>query len=763
MKFNLGTEGLARACAKKPWLTIGIWAVVLAAAFVLISTLLNGALVNENKMTNNPESVVASQLVDQRLGKTDNLDENVIIASRTLTVDDPAFKLQVEQMYADMVALGPEIFLGGATYYTTHNPALVSADRHSTLIAFQMPKDGDKHIQAIYDIGDKISTGGLFNVYNTGGASFNHDATTLAENTMKKGETVGIAVALVVLAVVFGAVVAATLPIILGIVAIVMAMGLSALIGQAMDLSFTITNLITMMGLAVGIDYSLFILTRFREERRKGLSKIDAIGKSGATATRAVLFSGITVLLALTSLVVFPLMIFQSMGIGAMLVVAATLLATLTLLPAVLSLFGDKVNALRMPSIRKSSKENSDENQGFWAKTTRLVTRQPVVSVVLVVVAMGCAIVPFFSKESGMSGISGLPDSLRAKQGFNFMMQEFHLGMESPAVVVIDGDTIGQNAQAAITLLQSEIAQNRSFTGSQVAAYPEKKLTVIYAGLQGDPLKQTAMSAVRQLREEYVPAAFSNTGLKPLVTGETAFIVDFNKVTDNYTPWVFGAVLSLSFLILLVAFRSVVIPLTAILMNMLSVGAAYGLMVLVFQKGVGASLFGFQTVDAIETWLPIFLFALLFGLSMDYHVFLLSRIREKYQQTKNNSEAVSFGLRSTGKLITGAALIMVAVFGGFALGDMVMFQQMGFGLAVAVFLDATLIRTILVPATMKLLGKYNWYLPAWLMWIPNLSLGENETQKIEKRPWVPEPLAPPTAAIPVRVEVENTLRAAKRG
>jgi RND superfamily putative drug exporter len=759
MKFNLGTEGLARACARRPWVTIGIWAAVMVVSFVLISTLLGGALTNDNKVTNEPESVKASLLMDNRLGKSDNIDENVIIASKTLIVDDPLFKDQVEKLYADMAALGPEVFVGGVTYYMTDNPVLVSADRHSTMIAYQMPKDGDKHIQAIYDLSDIISAGGVFQVYNTGNASFNHDANALAENTMKTGETVGIAVALVVLAVVFGAVVAATLPIILGIVAIVAAMGLSALVGQAMDLSFTITNIITMMGLAVGIDYSLFILTRFREERRKGLAKIDAIGKTGATATRAVLFSGITVLLALTSLVVFPLMIFQSMGIGAMLVVAVTLLATLTLLPAVLSLFGDRVNSLRIPFIQRSFKETSDENKGFWVTTTRLVTKQPVVSIILVVVAMGCAIIPFFGRQSGMSGISGLPDSLRAKQGFNFMVQEFHLGMDSPAIVVIDGATNNPAVEASLAKLQSIIATDPVFSGTQIKAYPDKNLTVMYAGIVGDPLKQSAMKAVQVMHDKYVPEAFEGTSLRPMITGQTAFILDFNQITNDYTPWVFGVVLSLSFVILMVAFRSIVIPATAILMNMLSVGAAYGLMVLVFQKGIGASLFGFQKVEMIETWLPIFLFALLFGLSMDYHVFLLSRIREKFQQTKNNTEAVSFGLRSTGKLITGAALIMVAVFGGFALGDMVMFQQMGFGLAVAVFLDATLIRTILVPATMKLLGKYNWYLPRWLNWIPNISLGENNAEQRPRVSRLPDGIhARPSPATVVITVDENEVR-----
>ncbi|HEX7475691.1 MAG TPA: MMPL family transporter, partial [Dehalococcoidales bacterium] len=346
------------------------------------------------------------------------------------------------------------------------------------------------------------------------------------------------------------------------------------------------------------------------------------------------------------------------------------------------------------------------------------------------------------------------PDDLRAKQGFNFLQQNFHLGMDSPAFVVIDGDTNNPATQSAIALLQQKINADPTFAGSKVSAYPDKNLTVVYAGIPGDPLNKPGMDSVSRLRTDYIPQAFANTGVKPLVTGNTAFILDFNQTTSNYTPYLFAFVLSLSFIILTLAFRSIVIPATAILMNMLSVGAAYGLIVLVFQKGVGAAIFGFQKVEVIETWLPLFLFALLFGLSMDYHVFLLSRIREQYRKTGDNAGAVAFGLRNTGKLITGAALIMVAVFGGFALGDMVMFQQMGFGLAVAVLVDATLIRSVLVPATMKVLGKYNWYLPKWLNWIPNVSLGEKVEPEAANNREQPA-LNPGRKLVPVAIPIES--------
>lgn len=756
MKIGSFTETLARTAARRPWLTIGIWVMVLIVAGLLSSMLLGGALTTDTKMTNDPESTQADTIINQRLGADNTLNEMVIVRSKTLTVDDNYYRQQVEDMLAGIMALGKSVVLTGSDYYTTGAESMVSADRHSTLISLTMPKGADKQIGQVYQVTDKYSSGGAFEVFHTGDASFNVDTTNLAEQTMKTGETIGIAVALVVLAIVFGALAAAFLPLILGIVAIVAALGLTTLVGQAMDLTFTITNMITMMGLAVGIDYSLFILTRFREERSRGMNKIDSIARTGATAGKAVLFSGVTVMLALAGLVLFPMTIFQTMGIGAIMVVMAAVTASLTLLPALLSIFGDKVNAIHIPFIASPRAEKEGEiPSGFWARVTVVVTRVPVVSLLFAIAILALAALPYFNINTGMSGITGIPDNLRAKQGFIVLQQEFHLGMDAPAAVVIDGDINNVNTQSAIASLQAKIAADPAFNGSNLASYPTKNLAVVYAGISGDPLSKQAMEGVNRLRASYIPETFNNnSNVRVMVTGSTAGILDFNQITRNYTPIIFGFVLSLSFLVLLLAFRSIVISATAVIMNMLSVGAAYGLMVLVFQKGVGASFFGFQQVDVIESWLPLFLFALLFGLSMDYHVFLLSRIRERFLQTNNNSAAVAFGLRSTGRLITGAALIMVAVFGGFALGDMVMFQQMGFGLAVAVFLDATLIRSILVPAAMKILGKYNWYLPAWLKWLPNISLGEHAAKQNigGKTGLKPAPATPVVVAIPVREE-----------
>lgn len=754
MRKKTWTESLARVCARRPWVTIGIWIAAVAAAVFLVSTFLGDALVTEVEPTNNPESSEALDLMNERLGIDlyDDLDETIIIRSSTYTVDDPEFRNHVEQLYAELMSLGDDVVLGGVTYYMVQEPSMVSPDRHSMMIPFTMPLDGDEKMPEIYALGDRYITDD-FEVFHTGTASFMADSMKLGEDSMATGETIGISAAIVILAIVFGAIAAAVLPIALGGVAIIVALGLTALVGQTMDLTFMISNMITMMGLAVGIDYALFVLTRFREERARGLDKMDAIGKAGSTASRAVFFSGITVVLALSGLVIFPLSIFISMGIGSILVVLAAITACLTLLPAMLGLLGDKVNAIRIPFIQRNRADQTFENKnGFWGWITRVVTRVPVLSLILVIAVLALAAFPFFDRNTGMSGISGVPDYLRAKQGYNVLQEEFHVGMDTPAIIVIDGDITSGETMAGIGALQASLEADPAFAASFTVPHPDKDMAIIYASVSRDSMSLQSMDAIESIRAEYIPQAFGDSGVRALVTGESAFMVDFNDTTDTYTPYIFAYVLTLSFIILLLAFRSVVISTTAIIMNLLSVGAAYGLIVLVFQKGVGADFFGFIQVEVIETWLPLFLFALLFGLSMDYHVFLLSRVRERYTQTHDNSEAVSFGLRSTGRLITGAALIMVAVFGGFALGDLVMMQQMGFGLAVAIFLDATLVRCVLVPATMKLLGRHNWYLPKWLRWIPNISLGEHHTAVQDRKETV---IAPSSGAIAVPVEDEN--------
>ena len=752
--FNLSTEALARAAARRPWTTIGIWLSVLVAAIMLTGTLLGDALTTEDSFTNNPESQQADNLLHERLGESNNtIDEMVIVRSTTLTVDDPAYQSYVEGLYGDFVALGDDVIAGGENYYLTGDESLVSADRHTTLMPLMIPEGAKEEIDQVHQVVDKASENGSFQVLITGEATLDVELQEVAEKDLQTGESIGILAALVVLALVFGAIVAALLPIVLAIAAIIVALGATALVGQAFDLSFFVTNMITMMGLAVGIDYSLFIVSRYREERAKGLDKVDAIAASGATAGRTVLFSGMTVVLALTGLLIIPMSVFQSLGAGAILVVIAAVLASMTLLPAVLGLLGDKINAIRIPLIQRRKVGQPTEASGwFWDWTARAVMRRPVVSLVVAAGLLLAAASSYSDINLGMAGVSAMPDSMRSKEAFVVLQDEFGFGQDAPAVVVIDGQTDSESVQAAIERLEATVASDPAFIPSRLEVHPEADLSVLYARLAGDPFSKEAMDAVERLRAEYIPEAFDGVPARALVTGETAETVDFTQITDTYTPIVFAFVLGLSFLLLMVAFRSIVVPVTSIIMNLLSVGAAYGLVVLVFQKGVGADLLGFQQIDTIGTWLPLFLFSILFGLSMDYHVFLLSRIRERFIQTGDNSEAVAFGLRSTGRLITGAALIMVAVFGGFALGDLVMMQQFGFGLAVAVLMDATIVRSVLVPATMRLLGKWNWYLPTWLEWLPRVGVGEGVHEDVQP---VLNPEAPLGQLIPAPVLVSD--------
>jgi RND superfamily putative drug exporter len=349
------------------------------------------------------------------------------------------------------------------------------------------------------------------------------------------------------------------------------------------------------------------------------------------------------------------------------------------------------------------------------------------------------AAVSYFNINTGFAGVSTMPEDAPSRQAFEILASEFSGGLSSPVQVVVDGDATSPEVKGAIDELQQLVDRDGMFGPTRVEVNEAADAAVVSFPIDADPYSEAATSSIASLRDEYVPDAFDNVDAEVLVGGDTAFNADFFALADRYTPIVFSVVLGLSFLLLMIVFRSIVVPLKAIVLNLLSVGAAYGLVVLVFQEGVGADLFGFQQVETIEAWLPLFLFSILFGLSMDYHVFLLSRIRERFDETRNNAESVAYGLRTTGGLITGAAAIMVAVFGGFAAGDLVALQQTGFGLAAAVLIDATLVRSVLVPASMKLLGNRNWYLPRWLGWLPNISVELPSERPVEVL--VPSPAA----------------------
>jgi len=765
---RFGLQAIAGACARHPWRVLAAWVVFLAGAGVLSALYLGSALSAQVNFTNDPESKRADALIAASFPDSDKPQEFVILRSPTLTVDDPAFRERAAAVSAGVLALGPDVVESAIDYTRVPLPALISTDRHAAVAVFTMAGDlktADANAEALVTAATTAGEGaagagslspageaGDFSVLVAGNGSINHDFSTLAEKDLRTGELFGAGIALVILVIVFGALVTAAVPLVLALGSIVLALGITSLVGQLMDLSLFITNMITMIGLAMGIDYSLFVVSRYREERAAGHDKMAAIARAASTATRSVLFSASAVILSLGGLFLVPSTLFRSMSVGAILAIFAALLAALTLLPAILGLLGDRVNALRVPFIRRAllpaasataaggggsgagsggraagrpAARRGTARRGFWDRVSYGVMRRPIISLVAAAGVLALAASFYFSISLGSAGVASLPADSASRQAFELLLSDFPSEGLTSARIAIVADIGSPAVSTGIERLETSVAANPAFAlPAQVESSPAGDLTLVSVPVVVDATGKEALAAVRTLRAEYIPAAFAGTGLSGgvdiLVTGQTAGTIDYLDTIRDATPWVFLFVLGLSFVLLLIVFRSILVPLKAIIMNLLSVGAAYGLRVAVFDKGWGADLLGLQQVDFVEAWVPLFLFAILFGTSMDYHVFLISRIRERFDQTGDNRESVAFGLTRTGGIITGAALIMVAVFGGFAAGQLVMFQQLGFGLAVAVFLDATIVRSVLVPAAMRLLGTANWWFPRRLRWLPDL-------------------------------------------
>jgi uncharacterized membrane protein YdfJ with MMPL/SSD domain len=698
------TKRLAAASARHPWRTVGAWIAAVVVSIGLIAVFLGDALTGEAEQLNNPESDQAYELIGERLPPTptDDLSDVVLVRSNDLTADDLRFQAKVENV-VDRLRETPGVV------NVLDEP--VARNQRAVVIALGLEDEGvAEDVEQVLEATDDET----FDLYATGEWTVENDFAHLSQEDLETGELqFGLPAALIILLLVFGAVVAGLVPLALALVAIITALGLTALVGIGFDLSIFTVNMLTGMGLALGIDYSLFVVSRFREERSGGRDKLDAIGATGGTASRAVLFSGIAFVIAMLGLLIIPNTIFRSLAAGAILVGITSVLAALTLLPAVLSLLGDRVNSFRIPLVGRGAERGTGAEGRFWSAIVGAVMRRPVVSLVLSVGALLALALPVLDFSTGEAGIRTMPDRFPSKQGFIALEQEFGVGTTDDVQVVVDGDVSSVDTRSAIERLAVDMREDRAFRQVATDVYPGRRLAVIEAIPAGDSRDDRALAAVRQLREAEIP------GARVLVTGETAESIDYFALTDRWLPILIAFVLGLSFILLTVAFRSIVVPATAILLNLLSVGAAYGALILVFQKGVGNELFGFQQVDFIEAWVPLFLFAVLFGLSMDYTVFLLSRIRERYVQTGDNDFAVAHGIGSTARLITGAALIIIAVFSGFALGDLVAFQQMGFGVAISLLIDATIIRSVILPATMKLLGEWNWYLPSWLRWLPD--------------------------------------------
>ena len=779
---------LTSFCAKKPFIVIVSWIILIGISGYLSTNYLDSALSGGEGATIDTETKLAQKLKSQKsdlLDKQNGIDDKSQIGSGSdslLVVSSEKFLYPSEEYLSSLNGFfsnvqneidkeGLNQNVGKLENYQI-NP---SEDR--TTIMISTPFVQGNLVPPLVHLLDDYSDDN-FQYYFIGSESVQYAFQELAEQDLVTGETIGISVAIIILALVFGAVTAALIPVVLAVASIFVAIGLVAILGQAVDLNDFVPNIMTMMGLAVGIDYCLFILSRYKEERQKGFDKHDSIVNSGSTAGKAVMFSGLTVVFALVGMFIIPEKTFHALGVGAILVVFVAVMAGITLLPSILGILGDKVNSFKVPkiaalilysvgflyiaitqelgpdllivsgivmlfivflSILKNrgisikfltpKDDKSTDEGGFWNTITLAVMAKPLTSMALAFVFLASLSYFYFDLEKGTSGLSALPEDEPMRVGFEILNDKYGFGLDAPANIVIDADVSSPEISKAINLLEQQMIDDDSFLEPEVQIEPTVNFAELTSLIPGDPQNQPALLAIDRLRNTIIPSAFEGiptSSYEIYVGGISAEVVDSVKMTDDYFPFVLAIVLFLSLILLLFAFRSITISIASIIMNLLSVGASYGLLVLVFQKGFLIDLIGFQQVDQLEFWLPLFMFSILFGLSMDYHVFMLSRIKENFDETNSTDNSVAFGLRKTASIITGAALIMVAVFGGFALGDITFFQSMGFGLGAAVLIDATIVRSILVPSVMKILGKKAWYLPSWLNWLPNISIEGNE-------------------------------------
>ncbi|HEX4720146.1 MAG TPA: MMPL family transporter [Thermoleophilaceae bacterium] len=563
--------------------------------------------------------------------------------------------------------------------------------------------------------------------YLTGAPAIDHDEQPLYNKDLQRGESIAVPIALVVLAFMLGTLGAIAVPLVFALSTITTTLGLVWIAAHFLDMAIYVQNIVTLIGFAIAIDYSMLVVFRFREELHSGKEPHEALLTTMATAGRATVFSGMTVALGLGLLVFMPLPFMQSMGVGGVLVPLVSIAACLTLLPALLAVMGTKVNRLRVVPKRVLEKRQ-DTDHGAWARLARSIMRRPIPYLVAGLAVMFALIIPAFQLQLTGGDNRGVPKTTEATEGLALLERTLGPGSLAPNQIVVDT----QRPRGAFTPA-AQAAQRKLVVSLRADHEIDKRTVIAPAGLppaearrnnlvdrtgryyqvraagHSDTGTKAAQDLVHRIRDTYVPASGVPQN-RTWLTGAPAFGVDFIDIAYSAFPWLVAAVLILTYLILLRAFRSLLLPLKAVLMNLLSVAATYGVLVLAFQHHWG-SIVGWQQSPQIEAWIPIFLFAMLFGLSMDYEVFLLSRMREEWDRSHDNEHAVASGLQHTGRIITAAAIIMIAAFAGFTAGRFVGLQMFGLGLSAAIFLDATIVRTILVPAVMRLLGKWNWWLP----------------------------------------------------
>jgi uncharacterized membrane protein YdfJ with MMPL/SSD domain len=684
------------------------------------------------------ESGRASAILEE--GFQQPASESIIVQSETLTTKAPEFDAAIRELVEMLV------FQDAVTKIRSplvaENAGQISADGRSALIDFQIRGDADlavDHIEPILAGVKKVQAAHpkLF-IGEFGDASSDKELEAAFFSDLGKAGIYSVPITLAILIVVFGALVAAGIPLLLALTAVFATIGIWALPSQIWPSDESLYAMVLLIGLAVGVDYSMFYLKREREERAAGRSEEDALLIAAATSGRSVLVSGATVVVAMAGML-FAGDQFAPFGVATMIVVAVAVLGSLTVLPALLSKLGDNVDRLRIPFVGRLRRDDGEGR--FWGAIVERVLRRPVLSLVLAGGVMLALAAPALTLHTAEPGIETYPQHLEVLKAYDRLQAAFP-GTEIPANVVFRAADVdsGEGAAAIAELERRALASGLMHEPILIDVNSDStvaNIAIPIAGNGNDSLSNTALAA---LRDEIVPETVGAVaGAEVAVGGFAAESKDYNDEMKSVAPFVFAFVLGFAFLLMLFAFRSIVIAIKAIVLNLLSVAASYGVLVLVFQHGWGKQLLGFDVTGGIIPMLPIFLFVILFGLSMDYHVFILSRVREAYDGGLSTDAAVAHAIKTTAGVITSAAAVMVCVFSIFGVLSFMLFKQIGVGLAAAILIDATIVRAVLLPATMKLLGDWNWYLPAWLEWLPHYEHG-GSSDSIDAAP-IPTPSA----------------------
>jgi uncharacterized membrane protein YdfJ with MMPL/SSD domain len=694
-------------------------------AFVVLAVVIGGAV--------GTKSLKDSEGIPGQSGRMERIlddefkqpaGETVLVESRRLTTTSPEFRAAIGDVTRRVSAV-PAV-TNVRSPLARGNSDQISGDGHAAIVRFDIRGDPEKAVDKVDPVIAAVDKAKAahpeLSIGSFGTATADKELDESIGKDLERAGLLSIPVTIAVLIVAFGALVAAGIPLLLALTAVVATLGLLAIPSQVWPVEEeNISAVVLLIGLAVGVDYALFYLKREREERAAGRSEGAALEAAAATSGRAVLISGLTVMTAMAGMFLTGDKSFGSFAMATIMVVAIAVLGSLTVLPALLSRLGDGINRARVPLLHRLQRPGGGRG---WSWMLDRVLRRPVVSVVLSAGLLVALALPALGMKTVVPGAEAFPKDLEVVQVYDRLQESFP-GEAEPAVVVVKAPSVDRPEVAASidALRERALATGQVHKPITVDVNEARTVAQIELPIGGSGSDDTSYAAVSTLRNEVVPQTVGSVdGVQAGVTGSTAISKDFGDAMRDKAPLVFAFVLAFAFLLLLVAFRSLVIAAKAIVLNLLSVAAAFGVLVLVFQNDWAKGILGFDYSGGVMAWLPVFLFVILFGLSMDYHVFILSRIREAHDRGMPTEQAISYGIKSTAGVVTSAAIVMVFVFSIFGTLSLIMMKQFGVGLAAAVLIDATIVRGVLLPASMKLLGERNWYLPRWLGWLPRVRL-----------------------------------------